>query len=586
MLVRSRRGLGTPRLTAGSTEPRGRSAVGQQLAQVPHHEGRPGAPRARPRTPSRSMASTKPKPPRTPASTPASASSTMAVRSGATAQPARRLQEDRGVGLAGEAQGHAVDAVHLDLERPRTPAADSTSVAFRLAEMIATCRPAATSRRTNSTVVGNGCDAAGRHLGQEHAVLAVAQPPHGLAGPADRRGCPREAACRVKPGSHGRRRSAACHRRTAGSPPSSNGRRDRFAVGRACGEHGVEQLLPGPEVHRRGLRDHTVHIEDDSVDARQGERGRDRRTRPRPCGCHGAGSGRSVGRGEAVRGRQHVAAGDERRDTRWRSTGRPRRRTCSAPRAGPGRPPARRTVAGRRAHRSAVRRSTSRSPSVARHGSTQQRPDDRAHDRGRHQPPAGERGQRPADRPRCSGCPWRGWSRRRRGTPATAPRPPARGRRTDAMRRSRPDRDRLVPDDERGDPIDARPWAAPAAAPGPGETGRSRSHPGAPRARCPRPGWGPPSRHELPKKSVAAARIEPPRRGAGGRRDARRRPSPLDPSGGDPFHEIALEEEVQDQDRHGRHDDDGHERRPVGQEPARRSECGQTERDACNGPGP
>src|SRR5579859_6214302 len=51
-----------------------------------------------------------------------------------------------------------------------------------------------------------------------------------------------------------------------------------------------------------------------------------------------------------------------------------------------------------------------------------------------------------------------------------------------------------------------------------------------------------------------------PSRGAGGSGDR----SALDATRGDPFHEVALEEDVEDDNRQRGHDDDRHERWPVG----------------------
>jgi trehalose/maltose hydrolase-like predicted phosphorylase len=146
-----RQGAQAPRKGAKTRPPTGSSSSPRSLTT----RDAPAASSSR-RKPARSTPRTKPKPPRAPASTPARASSTTAVRE--TAEPSSRAASTNtaGCGLPGRFDRTASMPSTLASNRSSTPAASRTWVAFLLAEMTATRRSAARRRSTKSMVVPNG----------------------------------------------------------------------------------------------------------------------------------------------------------------------------------------------------------------------------------------------------------------------------------------------------------------------------------------------------------------------------------------------------------------------------------------------
>ena len=167
--------------------------------QPPVHRGRPllgptttsarsdttmSAPASRrePGCPVRSTPITSRKPPRRPASTPAIASSTTAVRVGVAPRRRRRLDEDRRVRLAGQPERRRGGPVHQDREEPGQPRGVQHGFGVPAGGDHRDSHTGCRARlRTSRTVESYGSHALGGDPLQEVGVLAPTQPHHRVA---------------------------------------------------------------------------------------------------------------------------------------------------------------------------------------------------------------------------------------------------------------------------------------------------------------------------------------------------------------------------------------------------------------------
>jgi hypothetical protein len=216
--------------------------------------------------PPRSTPTTSPKPPRSPASTPETASSITTARPGATPSSSAHLRKRGRVRLALEAERLGVDAVDphieqvLDARRPQHLAAVAARGHHgRLHAPLPQSVDQLDRRREH-------LDPVAAHPRLNSASLR--RPGRGRSRPPGRRsGRPRASRSRARPGSCARPRGAACRPRRRGSPPRGRTGGTARRRPRRAAQEVVEQLLPGGGVQARGAGDDAVHVEQHRVEA-------------------------------------------------------------------------------------------------------------------------------------------------------------------------------------------------------------------------------------------------------------------------------------------------------------------------------